>query len=168
MPAKIQIRSNLCWERPGSVRESWTMKARMDLFCDRPTSDRFAAFQNKRFQSRLRQIAGGDEPVVSSSDNRYVVHSLCRVSGLKSQVLKLQRQDAETPKNDRPLLLLPVSVSPRLLRLGVEVYSDLRLETWDLRLEPYRRFQSFNNCIAALRPGAPMMPPPGCVAEPHM
>ena len=22
--------------------------------------------------------------------------------------------------------------------------------------------------IAALRPGAPMMPPPGCVADPHM
>jgi hypothetical protein len=22
--------------------------------------------------------------------------------------------------------------------------------------------------LAALRPGAPMMPPPGCVAEPHM
>ena len=29
-------------------------------------------------------------------------------------------------------------------------------------------FQSFNNCKAPLRPGAPMMPPPGCVAEPHM
>ena len=29
-------------------------------------------------------------------------------------------------------------------------------------------FLSFSICIAALRPGAPMMPPPGCVAEPHM
>ena len=24
------------------------------------------------------------------------------------------------------------------------------------------------SCSAAFRPGAPMMPPPGCVAEPHM
>ena len=27
---------------------------------------------------------------------------------------------------------------------------------------------SFNISNAARRPGAPMMPPPGCVAEPHM
>ena len=27
---------------------------------------------------------------------------------------------------------------------------------------------SFRMRIAALRPGAPMMPPPGCVADPHM
>src|ERR1044072_6472583 len=29
-------------------------------------------------------------------------------------------------------------------------------------------FLSFSICSAAFRPGAPMMPPPGCVAEPHM
>src|SRR6059058_2051604 len=29
-------------------------------------------------------------------------------------------------------------------------------------------FQSLRICRAASRPGAPMMPPPGCVAEPHM
>ena len=28
--------------------------------------------------------------------------------------------------------------------------------------------QSESSLRAALRPGAPMMPPPGCVAEPHM
>src|SRR5438034_5185802 len=32
----------------------------------------------------------------------------------------------------------------------------------------YSRFQSFSSCKAALRPGAPITPPPGCVAEPHM
>jgi len=30
------------------------------------------------------------------------------------------------------------------------------------------RFQSFRISSAASRPGAAMMPPPGCVAEPHM
>src|SRR5438132_2548007 len=29
-------------------------------------------------------------------------------------------------------------------------------------------FQSLRTCRAASRPGAPIMPPPGCVAEPHM
>src|SRR5207248_6636098 len=29
-------------------------------------------------------------------------------------------------------------------------------------------FQSLRICCAASRPGAPMMPPPGCVAEPHI
>src|SRR5678815_2511035 len=82
MPAEIQLRSNLCWERSGGVRESWTMKARMDLFCDRSTSNRFAAFQHKRFQPRLCKIAGGDEAVVSSSDDNDVVHSV----GFKFQV----------------------------------------------------------------------------------
>src|SRR5579872_5354086 len=28
--------------------------------------------------------------------------------------------------------------------------------------------QSCRICLAARRPGAPMMPPPGCVAEPHI
>ena len=41
----------------------------MNLFCDRAAADRFAAFQNQRFQSCLRQIAGGDEPVVTSADD---------------------------------------------------------------------------------------------------
>ncbi len=30
------------------------------------------------------------------------------------------------------------------------------------------RRQSSSIFVAALRPGAPMIPPPGCVAEPHM
>src|SRR5262245_51725245 len=30
------------------------------------------------------------------------------------------------------------------------------------------RFPSFKMRIAAFRPGAPMIPPPGCVADPHM
>ena len=30
------------------------------------------------------------------------------------------------------------------------------------------RFFSFRYSSAAMRPGAPMMPPPGCVAEPHI
>ena len=32
----------------------------------------------------------------------------------------------------------------------------------------YAAFPSFRISSAARRPGAPMMPPPGCVADPHM
>src|SRR5688572_4646640 len=31
-----------------------------------------------------------------------------------------------------------------------------------------RTHSSFSTRMAAFRPGAPMIPPPGCVAEPHM
>ena len=39
---------------------------------------------------------------------------------------------------------------------------DVRLQ----RMRPF--FQSFRTSRAAMRPGAAMIPPPGCVAEPHM
>jgi hypothetical protein len=32
----------------------------------------------------------------------------------------------------------------------------------------FPHFRSFKSLTAALRPGAPMIPPPGCVAEPHI
>src|ERR1051326_1683030 len=32
----------------------------------------------------------------------------------------------------------------------------------------HQRFHSLRIFFAALSPGAPMMPPPGCVADPHM
>ena len=37
-----------------------------------------------------------------------------------------------------------------------------------LRPSVYAAFPSFRISSAARRPGAPMMPPPGCVADPHM
>jgi len=67
----------------------------------------FTALEHKRFQPALREITRSHQPVVTATDDYYVV-----------------------------------------------LHTDF--------------FQSFNNCKAALRPGAPMMPPPGCVADPHM
>ena len=48
--------------------------------------------------------------------------------------------------------------------LGKSVFICSRLRSDSLKsapdiLKPFHRFQSFNNCKAALRPGAPMMPP---------
>ena len=37
-----------------------------------------------------------------------------------------------------------------------------------LRSARHQRFQSLRIFFAALSPGAPMMPPPGWVADPHM
>ena len=73
----------------------------------RAAADDFAALEHKRLQPALREITRRHQPVVTATDDDYVV-----------------------------------------------LATDF--------------FQSFNNCKAALRPGAPMMPPPGCVAEPHM
>ena len=112
----------------------------MNLFSNSAAADNGSTFEHKRLQSRLRKITRGNETVVAGTDDDYI----------KRHVEKFSIFD---------------------FRFSI---FTLRLNSIDNRQSqienalPYLFFQSLTSCSAALRPGAPMMPPPGCVAEPHM
>src|ERR1035437_7168215 len=97
------------------MRESGATKARMKFFGDGRAAHLGAAFEHKRFESGFGEIEGGDQTVVSATDDDDIA---CFGHGLL--------HGHQTP------------------------------------------FPSFRISSAARRPGAPMMPPPGCVAEPHI
>ncbi len=87
----------------------------MKFFRDRRSAHLRAAFEHERLESSFGQIEGGDQTVVSATDDDDVA------------------------------------------RFGHLASSGHQAA-----------FPSFRISSAARRPGAPMMPPPGCVADPHI
>ena len=99
-------------KRPKSMRERGSAETRMKFFRHRTAANHFAAFENNRFKAALRQIKRGNQRVVTTANEHYLL------SDRHGQFAAF--------------------------------------------------FHSFRITWLAMRPLAPIMPPPGCVAEPHM
>src|SRR5580692_114870 len=70
---KFKIARDVRSKRAESMGKSRDVKARMELFRDRPATDHLAAFEHQRLEAALRQIESGDESVVAAADNGYAL-----------------------------------------------------------------------------------------------
>src|ERR1700751_4267207 len=107
---ELHVADHVRRNRSRSVRERRAAEARVKFFGNGCAAGLRAAFEHQRLESGLREIEGGDHPVLTATDNDDVA-------------------------------LLGHHAAP---------FASLRISS------------------AESRPGAPMMPPPGCVADPHM
>src|SRR4029077_7323750 len=106
--------------------------------------DEFAALEDQRLEATLGEVERGDESVVTAADEDY---ALCECHG----------QFFATEAG---------WWSAAVVGGGGDVEEDfVEVERVDF-LKPL--LQSLRMTWLAMRPGAPMMPPPGCVAEPHI
>jgi hypothetical protein len=55
------------------VRESGGAEAGMEFFGDGAAADEFAALENERLEATFRQVKGGDERVVTATDEDYTL-----------------------------------------------------------------------------------------------
>src|ERR1700687_5300569 len=111
MLLQLHVASDVGAERAGVMRERGAAEAGMKVFGDGRAAYLGAAFEHQRFESCFGEIEGGDQTIVSATDDDHIA----------------------------------------------------RFGHW-----AYATFPSFKISSAARRPGAPRMPPPGCVADPHM
>src|SRR5258706_189720 len=133
----------------------------MDFFGDCGAAHNLAPFKHESLQASLGQVAGGYQAVVTTADDDDVVIRHSRLGVLKTIFSRgFARMNADLNRT----------------RIGTEPgkWSGCSFQiSFQIRVSPSKSaaksyFLSFNICSAAFLPGAPMMPPPGCVAEPHM
>src|SRR5260370_26500402 len=119
----------------------------MKFFGDRAAADKFAALEDQRPEAALGEVEGSDERIVTTADEDYTLsdgHGQFFSTGDGEEATSAGRAARAT---------------------GWELEDDfVELERADLK----PLLQSLRMTWLAMRPGAPMMPPPGCVAEPHI
>src|SRR6476660_7272493 len=111
----------------------------MKLFSDRSATDNFASFEHKCLEPCLSKVTGGDKSVVTCTDYDCVI--------------------------DHVLYLCLELCALYLVFRAFKLNSKHQIQRTKLKKN---YFKSLIICNAALRPGAPIIPPPGCVADPHM
>ena len=133
-------------QRPDRVRQRGTPEPRRQLLGDRAPAHYRPSFEYERLEPSLGQVEGGCQAVGPRADNDHR-----HTSASSPRLVALLNARGAPP----PLALarrLRAALGPQALRAVCYL------------LPP----TSFSIVLAAFRPGAPMIPPPGCVADPHM
>src|SRR6202035_5374582 len=130
-------------KRANGVRERRGAKAGMKFFGDGAAADKFPAFEDEWLEAASGEIKGGDERVGTAADEHYAL------SEGHGQFFSADEEAGTS------------TACAAEWELPEELAAFERVD-----LKPL--LQSLRMTWLAMRPGAPMMPPPGCVAEPHI
>ena len=143
--------------------QSRTTKARMNFFGDCRAAHNLAPLEYERLQAGLGEIASRNQAVMTTADDDDVVISHSSMETIEK--LDQPRICADERRSER-LETVPVNYLELCSRSEFAVLALIRVDPRKSAAKSH--FSSFSICSAAFLPGAPMMPPPGCVAEPHM
>src|SRR5229473_501853 len=141
---ELHVRGNIGAERTDGVRERRSAKAGMKFLGDGAAADKFAALEDERLEAALGEVEGGDERIVAAADEHYAL------SDGHGQIFSTEAGGGW------------VMAAGGAVGCADEDFAEFE------RAERKPLLQSFRMTWLAMRPGAPMMPPPGCVAEPHI
>ena len=129
----------------------------MKFLCDRAATNHFPTLQHERLETALRQIKRGYECIMTAADENNALSErhgqLCSLGDVGGAEL-----DCST------------EVCAASTGSGGSAFGALREEELLLACRAAVTIfcQSFRITWLAMRPGAPMIPPPGWVADPHM
>src|SRR6266403_2794117 len=146
---KLHVGRDVGAQRADGVRESGGAEAGMEFLSDGAAADEFAALENERLEAALGEIESGDERVVTTANENYAL------SDRHAQFFSTGEGE-ETATSAGGLGTRGTAWALE------EDFTAFEREDLELLL------QSLRITWLAMRPGAPMIPPPGCVAEPHM
>src|SRR5580704_7480367 len=158
-------------KRPSGVRERRSVKSRMKFLGNRSAADDFAALQHQRLESAFRQVERADKRIMTAADNDHAL------SDRHSQFFSLSgvTTDGATPAAIATSRVASITGSGATVGSGgaiglaadtaADLVAGLLLSDRDAATA---FFHSFKITWLAILPGAPMIPPPGCVADPHM
>src|SRR5258706_1328109 len=146
---ELHVRGDICAQRTDGVGERGGAEAGMEFFGDGAAADEFAALENEGLEAAFGEVEGGDERVVTAADDYYALsdgHGQFFSTG-DGEAMETSVGGCEERGAGREL---------------EEDFAEFERED----LNPL--LQSLRMTWLAMRPGAPIMPPPGCVAEPHI
>ncbi len=138
----LQVARNVGPQRTEGVGQRRGAEAGVKFFRDGAAADYFAAFENEGLESAFGEIKRGDEGIVTAADENY---ALSDGHGQLDSLAERAAVDATGSGSKRRAIVVPLDC-----RGAADFFHSFRM-TW-----------------LAMRPLAPMMPPPGCVADPHI
>src|SRR5262249_32048550 len=157
---ELHVCGNIGAERADGVRESGSAEAGRKFLGDCAAADNFAALKHHWAEAALGQVESGDERIVTAADEDYAL------ADGHGQLFSANFSSAGACDG-------ATGLTPEVAEDGVAAFcgppfwsEPLRASFERADLKPL--LQSFKMTWLAMRPGAPMRPRPGCVAEPHM
>src|SRR5580700_8095139 len=162
MLVQAHLARDVSTKRARGMRERGSVEARMKFFGNCTATNDFTAFQDQRLETTSSEIECGDQGVVPSPHNK---HSLSDGHGQFFSLLGATAGGLTSPAVTWSWVTATGSAAASVGGLGGRL-AGFVLSDRDATAADF--FHSFKMTWLAMRPGAPMMPPPGCVADPHM